>query len=138
MEPADDTIGSADEFGDYEYEPDPPRTPLLTTEVLAVTSLALSVCAFFATGLFQFLSFVVDDGYTPVRQYIVLVIPTAFFAALGVVSGIVATRRPDVDRWTRGIAGAGACVGAVELVLAVVGIVIAVTMGDAQAQDIVY
>jgi len=79
-----DTLGDADGLDDDAAYSDEqaPRNQLMTqvgsTESLAVASLVLSVCSFFAGSLFQFLSFVIGTSFSdPRSQYLIVASPTA-------------------------------------------------------------
>lgn len=131
-----DTLGNADEMGDDEYADYAPdrrsqvMSQVRSTESLAVASLVLSVCSFFAGGFFQFLYFVVSGpGDGPTTQYLVSSAPTALFSAIAVALGVTVARRPT-ERWTTGLAGAGIIVGGVGIVITVVGAVLVLALGE--------
>jgi hypothetical protein len=129
-----DTLGDADEDDDAGYTDEPAlRSQLMTqvrsTESLAVASLVLSVCSFFAGGFFQLLYFVVSGpGGSPTEQYLLSSAPTAFFSAIAVALGVIVARRPT-DRWN-GLAGAGVIVGALGIVITVVGAMLVLALGE--------
>jgi len=132
-----DTLGDADELGDDDYAgaEQPWRADVMSqvtsTETLAVAALVMSVCSFFAGGLFQFLYFVVSEpGDGPTTQYLVSTAPSALLSAVAVVLGVTVARRRPTDRWTAGLAGAGLIIGGLWIVTMAVGAVLAMALGD--------
>ena len=129
-----ETIGDGDQLG-YDEELPSPRNRVASTESLAVGSLALAVCSYFAGGVFQILGFVLFSSLqSETGQYLLLAAPTAALSGLAVALGVTATRREDAGRWAAGVAGGGVIVGAVGLVVTVVGMVLALTLGDSGEQ----
>jgi hypothetical protein len=70
-----------------------------------------------------------------VAQYITFVGPTGLFSAAGAVMGMTVLRRRAEQGWVTGLAGAGAALGTVGFLLTVLGIVLALTVGDPAPQD---
>ena len=136
-----DTLGDADE-DDYSDEPTGARgrswRHVTSTESFAVASVVLSVCSFFSGSLFQFLSFVViGTSFSDQRsQYLIFASPTAVLSGLAVALGVTAGRREPEDRWVAGAAGAGVIVGGVGLVASLLGVVLALTLGE--SGDVTY
>lgn len=132
-----DTLGDAyayEDEDDYGDEPAPRsqvRSNLTAPESLAVASLALACCAFFAGGLFQYLSFVIGSSLADRKaQYLLFAAPTACLAGLAVALGLTAARREANARWVVGMAGGGVLVGTVGFVATVTGMILAAALGE--------
>jgi hypothetical protein len=125
-----DTMGTADELGPDE-EPPAPRRSLVSTEALAIGSLALGVCSFFAGTTFQLIFFVLGNRLQSQRsQYIFLTSPMAVLSGLAVALGLAAIRRARGDRWAAGLAGGGVIVGGVGVLATLIGLVLALTLDE--------
>jgi hypothetical protein len=117
-----DTVGDAEQY-DYDDEPPRPRAPLLTSEALAVTSLATAMGSFLVTTISQYLVFVFAGALgfrtgesDQEKQVAILLAPTALLSLAAVAAGVIALKRRPEDRWVG--AFAGVAVGAVILLLA--------------------
>ena len=123
-----DAMGDADELSDDE-DPQPDRPPVFTPEAQVFTAAGLVLFAFFAGGLFQYLSFFAFNGpQDPALQYAVYAGPSGVLAATGAVVGWRA-RMLDLGSHLRGVAVASAVVGALFAVVVVIGIAVAYTTG---------
>ncbi len=129
-----DTLGDADELGDDEHAP-APRRQLASTEALAVGSLALSVCSYFAGPTFQYIVFVAGNNFQSERaQYFILVSPMGVLSGLGVALGLTALRRQQSDRWAAGLAGGGVILGGVGVIAVLIGLLLGLTLYEPNEQ----
>jgi hypothetical protein len=126
-----DTMGDAEQFEDDDELP-PPR-PLLSSEALAVTSLAMAMASLFVTAVSQYIAFVlanylgVENGDNQQKQLEIFMTPAAVLSFVAFVCGVtVLKRRPD-DRWTGALAVAGAAVGLLVLLMAAASLLVVVT-----------
>lgn len=124
-----DTMGDAEQY-EYDDEPLRPREPVLTSEALAVTSLAAAISSFFVTTMSQYLVFVFagalgfsNGGNDQEKQVALLMAPTAFLSFAAVAAGVLALKRRPEDRWAGALAVAGVAIGAVVLLLAAAALV---------------
>ena len=125
-----ESLGDADELGEDEQTPALLR-PVASPEALAIASLALGVCSFFAGATFQYIFFVISHTVQSQRaQYLVFTAPMAALSALAVAFGLTAVRRERGDRWLAGIGGGGVILGGVGLLAMVVGLVLALSLDD--------
>jgi hypothetical protein len=129
-----DMMGDAEEL-EYDDEPPPPRPPLLTTETLAVTSLALAVCSMFVTSVSQYAVFLLanalglNEANSQTKQFALAITPVAVLSFIAVVCGATAVKRRSDDRWVVALAGAGLAVGAMIFVIVAIGFLLLLT-GD--------
>jgi hypothetical protein len=129
-----DTMGDADQY-EYDEELPPPRQPWLTSEALAVTSLALAIGSLFVTGVSQYVVFVVteslgvNNGSNQQKQVVLFMAPVAIMSFIAVASGVTALKRRSDDRWAGALAVAGLALGAVILLVAA-GSMLAVWVHD--------
>lgn len=122
-----DTMGDAEQY-EYDDEPLRPREPVLTSEALAVTSLAAAISSFFVTTMSQYLVFVFAGALglgqnDQKKQVALLMAPTAFLSFAAVAAGVLALKRRPEDRWAGALAVAGVAIGAVVLLLAAAALV---------------
>jgi hypothetical protein len=128
-----DTMGDADQY-EYDEELPPPRQPWLTSEALAVTSLAMAMGSLFVTGVSQYVVFVVTEtlgvnGSNQQKQVVLFMAPVAIMSLIAVASGVTALKRRSDDRWAGALAVAGVALGAVMLLVAA-GSMLAVWVHD--------
>jgi hypothetical protein len=126
-----DTMGDAEEI-DYDYAA-PPREPLLSSEALAVTSLATAVASLFVSGVSQYVVFVVTNSFglnngDDQRKAVALsMAPVAILSFTAVAAGMTALKRRSEDRWVAALAVAGLTVGALIFLLAAAALLVAWT-----------
>ena len=127
---------SADDFdGSYDEADEPGRRqPIFTNETLAITAITLVLFSFFASALFQFLSFLVasrlGDRFDQSWQYAIFVTPSGVLAAVGAGLGWRVLRQPLSDRWLRGLAGAATLTGSLIALVTVAGVIIGFTVDE--------
>ena len=127
-----DTVGEADEL-DNDDEVPPPRRPLVTTEGLAVTSVATAVASLLVPFISQFMTFLLanyldlnnDDSQG--KQFALIMTPAGILAFIAAVSGVTALKRRSDDRWVGALALAGAVVGVLICVLVAAGFLVLLT-----------
>jgi hypothetical protein len=118
-----DTMGDA-ETSERDEELWTPRQPWLTSEALAVTSLAMAMGSLFVTGVSQYVVFVLADtlglsnGSNQQGQVALFMAPVAIMSLTAVAAGVAALKRRSDDRWASALAIAGVAVGAVILLVA--------------------
>jgi hypothetical protein len=134
-----DMMGDGEEFAyDDEGEPPVPRQPLVTSEALAVTSLAAAVCSLLVTGVSQYLIFLLAQSLGLVdeadqdKQFALYMTPTAVMSVAAIGCGVIAIKRRPEDRWVGALAFAGVVVGVLTTLLAAVGLALALTQGTPQ------
>jgi hypothetical protein len=135
-----DMMGDADELGTDEEVP-PPRQPLVTTEGLAVTSLATAVASLLASFISQFTTFLLADYLglnsenSQGKQFTLILSPVAILAFAAALCGVTALRRRPDNRWTGALALAGATLGVLVLVLVAAGFVVLLTRDPSSGND---